>query len=85
MKVGRNDPCPCGSGKKFKNCCEGKTTAKDALYAKMIPILMGVALVTAAVLIGVALYSSPIADGGAGRVWSVEHGHWHDASGQQTP
>ena len=23
-KVGRNDPCPCGSGKKFKQCC-GKT------------------------------------------------------------
>ncbi len=21
MKVGRNDPCPCGSGKKHKNCC----------------------------------------------------------------
>jgi preprotein translocase subunit SecA len=21
LKVGRNDPCPCGSGKKFKNCC----------------------------------------------------------------
>ena len=20
MKVGRNDPCPCGSGKKFKHC-----------------------------------------------------------------
>ena len=20
-KVGRNDPCPCGSGKKFKKCC----------------------------------------------------------------
>jgi len=20
LKVGRNDPCPCGSGKKFKNC-----------------------------------------------------------------
>lgn len=20
-KVGRNDPCPCASGKKFKNCC----------------------------------------------------------------
>lgn len=19
---GRNDPCPCGSGKKFKHCCE---------------------------------------------------------------
>jgi preprotein translocase subunit SecA len=21
MKVGRNDPCPCGSGKKYKHCC----------------------------------------------------------------
>lgn len=28
-KIGRNDPCPCGSGKKFKKCCEekGKTKA----------------------------------------------------------
>ena len=26
LKVGRNDPCPCGSGKKFKKCCyTGKT------------------------------------------------------------
>ena len=24
LKVGRNDPCPCGSGKKYKNCC-GRT------------------------------------------------------------
>jgi hypothetical protein len=23
-KVGRNDPCPCGSGKKYKKCCIGK-------------------------------------------------------------
>jgi hypothetical protein len=23
-KVGRNDPCPCGSGKKFKKCCYEK-------------------------------------------------------------
>jgi uncharacterized protein len=22
-KVGRNDPCPCGSGRKYKNCCGG--------------------------------------------------------------
>lgn len=25
-KVGRNDPCPCGSGKKFKQCCGGPKT-----------------------------------------------------------
>jgi preprotein translocase subunit SecA len=24
LKVGRNDPCPCGSGKKFKKCCGTK-------------------------------------------------------------
>jgi uncharacterized protein len=24
-KVGRNDPCPCGSGKKFKHCCANFT------------------------------------------------------------
>ena len=23
-KVGRNDPCPCGSGKKYKKCCGGQ-------------------------------------------------------------
>jgi preprotein translocase subunit SecA len=22
--IGRNDPCPCGSGKKYKKCCWGK-------------------------------------------------------------
>jgi len=25
--VGRNDPCPCGSGKKYKKCCLGKEEA----------------------------------------------------------
>ena len=24
-KIGRNDPCPCGSGKKYKQCCMGKS------------------------------------------------------------
>lgn len=23
-RIGRNDPCPCGSGKKYKKCCAGK-------------------------------------------------------------
>jgi hypothetical protein len=27
-RVGRNDPCPCGSGKKYKNCCLKKDRAK---------------------------------------------------------
>ncbi|MDD3429239.1 MAG: preprotein translocase subunit SecA [Oscillospiraceae bacterium] len=27
-KIGRNDPCPCGSGKKYKQCCLGKEETK---------------------------------------------------------
>ncbi len=29
-KIGRNDPCPCGSGKKFKNCCLGRDAREPA-------------------------------------------------------
>lgn len=28
-KVGRNDPCPCGSGKKYKNCCMRKDMGEE--------------------------------------------------------
>ncbi len=28
-KVGRNDPCPCGSGKKYKNCCGANPAANN--------------------------------------------------------
>src|SRR5262249_34480742 len=30
MKIGRNDPCPCGSGKKNKKCCLEKDLARKA-------------------------------------------------------
>ena len=26
VKVSRNEPCPCGSGKKYKKCCGSKDT-----------------------------------------------------------
>jgi methionyl aminopeptidase len=29
MKVGRNDPCPCGSGLKYKKCCLGKSSQEN--------------------------------------------------------
>jgi hypothetical protein len=32
--VGRNDPCPCGSGKKFKKCCLGKADVLSASDAQ---------------------------------------------------
>ena len=31
-KIGRNEPCPCGSGKKFKRCC-GATAGDEATFA----------------------------------------------------
>ncbi len=32
-KIGRNDPCPCGSGKKYKRCCEGMASTSTAPQA----------------------------------------------------
>ncbi|MFO7936135.1 MAG: YchJ family protein [Kiritimatiellia bacterium] len=28
-KIGRNDPCPCGSGKKYKKCCISKDASRE--------------------------------------------------------
>jgi len=34
-KVGRNDPCPCGSGKKYKRCCGASTGPKPGRQASL--------------------------------------------------
>jgi hypothetical protein len=34
-KPGRNDPCVCGSGKKFKKCCERKMIGKKFMATKI--------------------------------------------------
>jgi hypothetical protein len=33
--VGRNDPCPCGSGKKYKHCCLNAKVAFDLLWQRL--------------------------------------------------
>ncbi len=33
-KIGRNDPCPCGSGKKYKACCLTKSVGGKPLKFK---------------------------------------------------
>lgn len=42
-KPGRNDPCPCGSGRKYKRCCLGHEAEHDAfaatLEAAALPLL----------------------------------------------
>src|SRR5688572_11610917 len=35
MSIGRNDPCPCGSGRKYKKCClPAAADSGDALYER---------------------------------------------------
>jgi hypothetical protein len=80
-KTGRNDLCPCGSGRKYKKCCEAK--ARSQASGRMLMILVGVG-VLAAVLVGIASFSGQRASGPT-RVWSTEHGHYHDASGTAVP
>ena len=86
--VGRNQPCPCGSGKKYKHCCFGKDTKSEASNRNII--VWGGALVV--VFIGLYVVfsndgatpgfrSDPTGQGLPGQVWSPEHGHWHDATG----
>ncbi len=76
-KTGRNDPCPCGSGKKYKQCCEGKAAEKTAFLTKWIAVAVGVLGLLIAV--GIVVFTDESRDAPSGRVWSTEHGHWHDA------
>ena len=36
MKIGRNQPCPCGSGRKYKQCCLNKTVSSPALQHRAL-------------------------------------------------
>lgn len=78
-KVGRNDACPCGSGKKFKQCCESKGTG--GTQSRIILVLIAAAIV-AAILAG---FSNRGSSSNVGRVWSAEHGHYHDVNGGEIP
>ena len=80
-KTGRNELCPCGSGRKYKKCCEAKERSHG--NDRMMMIMVGAA-VLAAVLVGIASFSGERANGPT-RVWSTEHGHYHDASGTAVP
>ena len=85
-KIGRNDPCPCGSGKKYKQCCEGKAAEKTTFLTKWIAVIVGMILV---LLVAVGTAASFFTDDQSNnapprRVWSPEHGHWHNVDGAGT-
>jgi hypothetical protein len=75
-KAGRNDKCPCGSGKKFKHCCANKEQApwnSRLMMGVVVIVLLG------AVYAGFSAINAGSAGGAAppGKVWSAEHGHYH--------
>ena len=108
--VGRNEPCPCGSGRKYKVCCQRKE--HEARRSSRRYILPGIVAAVIVALAGAAAYWSapdektntvaqsptraapfPMAAASQtrpvlvpqppgpvpeGKVWSPEHGHWHD-------
>jgi hypothetical protein len=117
-QVGRNAPCPCGSGKKYKNCCQKSGFALNKKQQNKIVVgtLAAVALIAAAVVFsknsstpvprqqfapssqqsatsqpgqgvptGTAYTPQPPGPAPEGKVWSPEHGHWHDAPAPGTP
>lgn len=80
-KIGRNDPCSCGSGKKFKQCCARKADQRarlqDSLF-KGLFLFFGPVVVLLAIGVTVgSLRGGGAEDGGLERVWSAQHSHWH--------
>jgi hypothetical protein len=77
IKAGRNDACPCGSGKKFKKCCEPKQGSLSSRGNTALLVIVGL-LMAAGVAAGI---SSLTGERGhvskPSGVWSPEHGHYH--------
>ena len=71
--VGRNDRCPCGSGKKYKHCCErqeqGWGRSQRMLFALVLIVLVG------GLVLALNSRRDPVS--GPTGVWSEEHGHYH--------
>jgi hypothetical protein len=80
-KTGRNDACPCGSGRKFKRCCE--RTRPDQRSSRVLIAVVG-GLLLAGLAAGVANFTGTSLSGGV-RVWDPAHGHYHDANGVHVP
>lgn len=114
-QTGRNQTCPCGSGKKYKNCCQKRRFLQNKKQQnKVIFGVLGIVAVIAAAVVfsknnsATSIQQQPLAPSSrqsagtlpgsnstpktgytpqppgpapAGKVWSPEHGHWHDIPG----
>jgi hypothetical protein len=71
---GRNDTCPCGSGKKYKKCCELKQ--QKSRGNTVLLVVVGL-LMAAGVVAGITAAFTERHVGRTQGVWSPEHGHYH--------
>ncbi len=79
----RNEPCPCGSGKKYKVCCARKRTTSSWLALVSVVVFAGLA---AWFVVGAFRQASETnATEMPGKVWSEDHGHWHETGNPGTP
>ena len=78
---GRNERCPCGSGRKYKQCCANKVVEQPASrsFFRVAVGMAALALIFASVAVGRTLLEG--SEEQPARVWSEEHGHWHDGAG----
>ena len=81
MSTRRNDPCPCGSGRKFKHCCQGRVPwyRKAGLPGLLLLLVLVGGLIVFAFSLTQGDENGAPGPAPPGKVWSPEHGHWHDA------
>ncbi|MAO66658.1 MAG: hypothetical protein CL666_16825 [Balneola sp.] len=72
----RNDPCHCGSGKKYKNCClekdESRLSSKLGVVGLVLVVIFGIWLLAGNFSSDDGAQNCP-----AGTTWSVSHQHCH--------
>lgn len=75
--INRNDPCHCGSGKKYKSCHMEKDNAKTG--SKIGMIVLAVAIVLGIWLAGAAIFGGDGASRNCppGTTWDSAHQHCH--------
>ncbi|HLR90386.1 MAG TPA: SEC-C metal-binding domain-containing protein [Balneolaceae bacterium] len=72
----RNDPCRCGSGKKYKHCCQQKDLAKKGSKFGMIALGLVVLFGLALAWLALSGDSNP-QNCPPGTTWSSAHQHCH--------
>ena len=75
---GRNDPCPCGSGEKYKHCCmNSESWLSSSVQSNVFLVLtLAIGLTFAGVIVS-QCGDADRPNCPPGQVWSEAHGHCH--------